>query len=194
MILHLEKLLKAYNELTYNELQSQNQLIDDIWVNSQKYLILSGNGLCVKPYPDIISRRYEQELMHTICSKINKLHKSNDRLGKSLSNINAQMIELKKRCNKLDYNVESPFILGTYNLKSLGYTRQLIEDLYEYFHEQLFKLKCWAQLIAPEDSVSIEDYRTLIHPCKEYENRIMEYLDSCKCMRSKRINCVNDNN
>ncbi|XP_019893292.1 uncharacterized protein LOC101887585 isoform X2 [Musca domestica] len=163
--------------------------MDIIWINSQKYLILNGNGLCVKTYPEIISSRYEQEILQELLYNIEKIHSSNCRMSKSLEYINEQLIDLKNWCSKLDYKVDSPFILGTYYLKSLSYTRNLIEDLYQYFHTNLSKLKSWAELITPSDPVSIEDYKALIQPCKDYETNVVEYLDSCRCMRSKRFKC-----
>ncbi|XP_073831740.1 uncharacterized protein [Musca autumnalis] len=165
----------------------QNDLIYAIWVNSQKYLILSGYCYCIKPYPEIISNRYEMEIMKEMRNKIKEVHNSNYRMGNSLEDIRTKLTELKIRCDKLDYTVESPFLIGTYYLKSLSYTRNLIENLFQYFYKHIGKLKCWAELLTPEDSTSIEDYMALIQPSKEYENNITEYTDSCKCMRSKRF-------
>lgn len=86
--------------------------------------------------------------------------------------------------------MESPFILGTYYLKSLEYIREILEDLFQYFYSHLCKLKSWSQFLDPGDSIAIEDYMALIKPNKDYENNLMEYLDNCCCLRTKRQECI----
>lgn len=41
VILKLEDQFKEYNTLMENELQLQNKLLNDLWMNTQKYLILT---------------------------------------------------------------------------------------------------------------------------------------------------------
>ena len=99
--------------------------------------------------------------------------------------------ELNSRYIQLDLTVKSPFITGIYYLKSLHYKRVILEDLFNYFYSHLCKLKCWTQCLDPGDSIAIEDYMALIKPNKDYENNLMEYLDNCCCLRTKREECVN---
>lgn len=98
--------------------------------------------------------------------------------------------ELNYRCEQLDKTIESPFINGNYSLKSLSYTRKILNDLICNYYCQLCRLKCWAQLLDPGDSVAIEDYMNLVKSDKETD--LVENLNNCYCLRSKKEDCINE--
>ncbi|XP_059223000.1 uncharacterized protein LOC106094385 [Stomoxys calcitrans] len=192
IILLLDDLFKGHHKLTEKEILYQNTLIDDIWVNSQKHLMVTESSNCVKIYPEIVSLPAKKRFLTKIRSNILKIHASNCYMATSLQVISKTIDELKRRCDSLDYSVESPFLSGTYYLRPLSYFLNLINDLYLYFHEHLCKLQRWAELLDPADRLAIEDYCALIKPNKDYQNNLLEYVDHCCCWRSKRKRCIEE--
>ncbi|XP_065366256.1 uncharacterized protein LOC135959140 [Calliphora vicina] len=187
-ILKLEKLLKDHQKLVKQEMEMQKELINDMWIQSQRYLILT-SGVCVKPFPEIVSLPTENRALCRFHTNLRKINESNCLLALSMENIRTCQTELNRRCEQLDTTVESPFMKGSCSLKSLFYIRNILADLFHYFYSNLCKLKCWSQLLDPGDSVSIEDYMNLIKSNKECD--LMENLNNCSCLRSKRKECIN---
>lgn len=100
-----------------------------------------------------------------------------------MKNIQKRHSDLNHRCLQLDMSVESSFINGTEFLNSLSYITNILNDLFDYFNSKLCKMICWAQLIDPGDSVSIEDYMNLIKSNRESD--LKENLSNCYCLRAK---------
>ncbi|XP_075155824.1 uncharacterized protein LOC142229173 [Haematobia irritans] len=190
IVLTLEQLFKNHNALVENEMEKQNKIIDDAWVNSQKYLLLTGSGVCVKTYPEFVSFHAEKRYLNQTNSELQQIHASNLKLTKSLEDIQKNMAELHRRCDHLDFLTESPFIMGTASTRPLMYVLILINDIFSYFYQYSCKLQCWAELLDVKDTISIEDYAALIKPKTNNVNRLMEYLIHCSCLRSKKTECI----
>ncbi|XP_037810882.1 uncharacterized protein LOC119603076 [Lucilia sericata] len=186
-IIELEKLFKDHEKLVKHEMELQQGVINDMWIQSQRYLILT-SGVCVKTYPEIVSLPTEKRVLYGFHMNLRKINVSNSHLALSLEAIRSSQAQLNYRCEQLDVTIESPFMKGSYALKSLTYIRNILNDLFQYFYTNVCKLKSWALLLDPADSVAIEDYINLLKSNNECD--LMENLKNCSCLRTKRRECI----
>ncbi|KAM7350349.1 uncharacterized protein ACRADG_008959 [Cochliomyia hominivorax] len=189
-ILKLEKLLKEHELLMEQEMKKQNELINCMWIQSQRYLLLTSCGVCVKPYPELVSLPTEKRALCSFYTSLENINKSNCILSQSIDNIRTCQTELNRLCEQLDMSIKSPFMDGNYSLRSLTDIRAILADLIYYFYGNLCKLKIWSQLLDPRDSVSIEDYMNLIK--SNTETDLLENFNSCHCLRSTRTECIKE--
>uniref|UniRef100_A0A240SXF6 Uncharacterized protein n=1 Tax=Glossina palpalis gambiensis TaxID=67801 RepID=A0A240SXF6_9MUSC len=190
IIIQLEDQFRAHDELVKKEMKLQDELLDDMWLQSQRFMLLTGQGVCVKPYPEIISKNTEKRALCKFHRELRLVHESNCLIGSSMAEIRVSFTELTRRCAQLDMTVESPLIKGAWYMQSLKYIRNLLDDLFQYFYQHICKLKCWAQLLDPGDPEAIEDYMALIKTFENNGNNLMQYFDNCLCMRTKRKECL----
>ncbi|KAI8121678.1 hypothetical protein CVS40_7355 [Lucilia cuprina] len=108
------------------------------------------SGVCVKPYPEIVSLPTEERVLCSFHKNLRKINESNSHMALSFEAIRSSQAELNYRCEQLN--------------------------------------KSWALLLDPADSVSIEDYITLLKLSKQCD--LMEILKNCSCLRPKRRECI----
>lgn len=102
------------------------------------------------------------------------------------------ILELNEYCktffdayNQLNFNLETPFIIGDDHHSSITSHKNMVVDIFHYLYSAVLKMKCYMHQIDPISLESIEDYRELLKKESTYEEfheYIMETFVYCKCL------------
>ncbi|XP_067639843.1 uncharacterized protein [Eurosta solidaginis] len=185
-LLKLEAMFREHFEFTSREMISQKDLINRLWVLSQRYVILiSTNGCC--KHPEVYSGPTEDVLLREYSEKLRLLRASNCRISDSLRKLQSECCIFRNLFDYLDLAVETPLIVGDTFHKPISFFVELIDDLFKYLHALSLKLKYLSHQLDPLDLMVLEEYKTALEPSEDFEEYLLTGLSYCKCLRPKPV-------
>ncbi|XP_004525885.1 uncharacterized protein LOC101452707 [Ceratitis capitata] len=185
-LLKLEELFRDHLVLTKREMALQKELVNRLWVLSQRYVILISTTGCCK-HPEVYSGPTEDILLREYSDKLNLLRTSNCRISDSLRKLRQNCIAFNALHSHLDMTLGTPFITGDTFHKPIGFFIELVDDLFKYFHALQLKLKYLSHQLDPVDLMVLEEYKVALEPSEDFEEYLHTGLSYCKCLRPKKL-------
>ncbi|XP_054730429.1 uncharacterized protein LOC129239137 [Anastrepha obliqua] len=184
-LLKLEEMFRETFSLTKREMVFQKDLVNRLWVLSQRYIILiSSNGCC--KHPEVYSGPTENILLREYADKLRNLRSSNCRISDSLRKLRQKCLVFNSLHKCLDMTMETPFILGDTFHKPIAFFIELVDDLFKYLHALSVKFKYLSHQLDPVDLLALEEYKVALEPSEDFEDYLLTGLSYCKCLRPKR--------
>ncbi|XP_011189203.1 uncharacterized protein LOC105216424 [Zeugodacus cucurbitae] len=185
-LLKLEELFREHLALTKREMLLQKDMVNRLWVLSQRYVILISTTGCCK-HPEVYSGPTEDILLREYSDKLNLLRTSNCRISDSLRKLRQQCILFNSLHSLLDLTMETPFIIGDTFHKPIAYFVELVDDLFKYLHALSVKLKYLSHQLEPVDLLVLEEYKAALEPSEDFDEYLLVGLSYCKCLRPKQV-------
>ncbi|KRG02112.1 uncharacterized protein LOC26527797 [Drosophila mojavensis] len=181
-ILFLEHLFRKL-EVQFTDARTfQIEMAKRMRYQSIRRRLLIGSACGIKIYPEYLSQMAEKRALCDFQKAHNAIKQSNADLIAAVKEVRNAMPELRKRLDKLDQSVNSPYI------SSLERILQTIQDVYDYFFEVTRKYKTWEQLIDAAQEHSVDDYLALLRTEQNFESFKHAGTAHCTCMRCQNRN------
>ncbi|XP_030370599.1 uncharacterized protein LOC115621175 [Scaptodrosophila lebanonensis] len=184
LLVDLELRYRDYYKLYLCEIETQKILIERVWVLTQRYLLVISSGTGCR-FPEVYTLSAEEVIINEYEEKLQVLRASNNCLKHSILELSTHCKEFYAAYKKLDKKMETPFILGDKHHRSIQHHKIMVVDIFNYFYASILKMKAFMHQLDPISLESIEDYRTLLKPCEEFEEYLMKRFQYCKCLHPR---------
>jgi len=184
----LENHFRDFYERMLKEFCTQKEIMERMFVLSQRYALLVSTGPCCK-YPEIYAAPAEEVLICEINAKRNLVVASNNMLFNALDDLRTSCLVFDKLCSHLNFEYKTDFILGDAFHKPIKYFMELVHDLFVYLHYWLLRAKLAMNQFDPVDFKLIEAYKLIIDVNQDFEAHLLKGLVYCKCLHVKPI-CI----
>ncbi|XP_055910390.1 uncharacterized protein LOC129944750 [Eupeodes corollae] len=154
-------------ELFKTNLDVQINVIDSMWVISQRFLILTRGAVCMCSYPQEQCDREEREIRAGFKLKRKELHKSNYTLSVSLEDLKQMCQSFDKALtNTIDPSLPSQIIEGNNERKPIYFYIEFYADFFKFLRDIQNQLTWLKPMLYVDDIKSILEYKNHLQPNK----------------------------
>ncbi|XP_055846770.1 uncharacterized protein LOC129912513 [Episyrphus balteatus] len=177
LLLALEEQFKNHLKAFYSNLDIQKNIIDSIWVISQRFLILTRGAICVRPYPKEQSDREEREMRSDFKIQKDNLTNLNLKLDVSLETLKQKCRTFDRTLANIDTSLPNQTIEGNNERQPIHYYIELFADCLKFFKATQSQLSPLGRFLNVEDIKSIVECKKLLEP----DEMVMEYFEKSIC-------------